>query len=206
VVFAGITLGETYSASLIARNSFGSSSQVETNSVVSATLPGSVQNLAASVDELSKSASVTWSEPTLTGYEISGYLVTVDDQSPVMTFDTTVSITGLVDGEQHSISVLATNELGDGPMSSIKFGLDATAVVQPDSSGTVLVWDLASGVRQTALLTVQQRTLGQQWKTIATVRAGTKKIFIKNTKKSTQFRVLAKTKGKTLVLKSRKLK
>ena len=206
VVFTGVSLGETYSASIVARNGFGPSIQASTASVTSATLPQRVQDLMATVDEASATATITWSEPTFSGYPISSYLVTVDDQLPVSTSDTAVTVTGLLAGEQHSISVLATTELGDSPTSSITFGLTAIPVIQPDDNGTVLVWDLTSNVRQASLLTVQQRTTTSTWKTIATVRASAKKIVIKNAKKASQYRVLGKAKGKTIVLKSRKLK
>ena len=206
VVFTGVALGQMYSASIVARNSFGSSAQVTTNAITSATLPGRVQDLAANVDEATNSATITWGEPAVTGYAVSSYLVTVDDQTPVTLTDTTVTVSGLVAGETHSISVLATNSLGDGPTTSISFGMAAPQVVQPDANGTVLVWDLTSNVRQGSLLAVQQRTATSSWKTIATVRAGAKKLVIKNAKKSSQYRVIGKAKGKTIVLKSRKLK
>ena len=206
VVFTSTNLGENYSASLVVRNEFGSSTEVLTNWIKSATLPDQVANLSAFVDEATATATVTWDEPVYTGYPIASYLVTIDDQPAVTTSETTVTITGLIAGEQHSISVLATNDLGDGPTSSIRFGIAATPVVQPDSNGTVLVWDLSVNVRQASMLTVQQRTLNSKWKTIATVRAGAKKLVIKNAKKTSQYRVIGKAKGRTIVLKSRKLK
>lgn len=206
VVFADTTLGQTYSATVTARNSFGTSLSATTNTVTSMVLPDPVGNLSATIDEANASASVEWSEPNYSGSAITSYTVTVDDQLPVVTTDAFVTVTGLLAGEQHSVSVLATNELGNGPLSTITFGIAPAPIIDPDVNGTVIVWDLAANVRQSSLLNIQQRTANSTWKTIATVRASTKKLVIKKAKKTSQFRVVAKAKGKTIILKSRKVK
>ena len=206
VVFADAVLGQTYSATVTARNGLGTSLSVSTNSVTSMVLPEAVDNLTATVDEATTSAKVEWGEPSYTGSAITSYTVTVDGQMPVVTTETAVIVTDLLAGEKHSVSVSATNELGNGPLSTITFGLAPTPIVDPDVNGTVIVWDLAANVRQSSLLSIQQRTATSTWKTIATVRANAKKLVIRNAKKSSQFRVVAKAKGKTIILKNRKVK
>ena len=101
VVFADAILGQSYSASVTARNSFGTSLSVTTNTVTSMVLPDPVASLSAAIDEVSASASVEWSEPNYSGSAITSYTVTVDDQSPVVTTDTFVTVSGLLAGEQH---------------------------------------------------------------------------------------------------------
>jgi titin len=207
VIFAGTTLGQTYSATLISKNGSGSSPAVSTNSVFTAVLPSAVGNLTATVNTGSSSATITWQEPNYTGYPIDGYLVTVDDREPQTISETTITLTGLQPGENHIISVQAINALGNGPAASTTFGLAATPVATPDSTGTVIVWDLSSTVTSSSLLAVQQRTTASSsWKTIATVKAGAKKIVVKKSAKNSQFRVITTAKGKTFVVKSRKVK
>ena len=207
VIFAGTSLGQTYSASLVTKNDIGSSQSVTTNSVFTAVLPAAVGNLTSTVNPSSASATINWQEPSYTGYAIDGYLVTVDDREPQTITETSVTLTGLQPGENHIISVQAVNALGNGPSSSTTFGLAANPVATPDSTGTVIVWDLSPTIPQNSVLTVQQRTTSSSsWKTIATVKAGTKKLVVKKSTKNSQFRVITTTKGKTVVVKSRKLK
>ncbi len=207
VVFASAALGQTYSATLVAKNSFGGSQSVTTNSVFSAVLPSAVDNLLASIDASNASATIDWQEPAFTGYPIDGYLVTVDDHSPETITQTSVTITGLLPGESHIISVQAINAMGIGPASSTTFGLPATPIATPDPTGTVIVWDLNSTVTTNSVVQIQQRiSKSAPWRTIATVRAGSKKLVLKKPAKSAQYRVITRTRGRTVVVKSRKQK
>ena len=207
VIFAGTSLGQTYGATIVAKNNFGSSQSVATNLVFSAVLPSSVGNLTATVNSANASATISWQEPAYTGYPIDGYLVTVDDREPQTITENTVALTGLQPGENHIVSVQAINALGNGPAASTTFGLAATPVATPDSTGTVIVWELSPAITQSSVLLVQQRTTASSsWKTIASVRAGTKKLVVKKASKSAQYRVITKAKGKTVVVKSRKLR
>ncbi|MBU6347749.1 MAG: fibronectin type III domain-containing protein, partial [Actinomycetales bacterium] len=202
VIFSDILLGSTYSASVVTRNAYGSSSPVISNEVTAETLPDSVSGLTVTVDATSAIAHVTWDAPAATGTEITGYEVWVDDNEHQVVTTTAIDIDGLLEGDIHTFSVFAINHLGNGPTTTETFGL-SMPTLEPDAQGTVIVWHLDSTTRKVRYVTIQKRVGKNKWKDVAQVRSTRKSFNLKSKNRSDVFRVVVKVKRKALRIKSK---
>ncbi len=202
VVFTDVTLGTTLTATVAARNSRQTGAGVDSLPFLLATAPNQVSNLSFSLDENSKSATITWAAGNNSGLQPDGFAVTVDDQIPFTTLDTGFILTGLVAGENHTVSIQELNALGAGPASSVTFGLTAPVVLTPDSNGTVIVWLVAKNAANAKTFVIQQKIGNGTWKSIATVRSTARSFIVRKTGAKTTFRVLAKVGKKLVAVKS----
>ena len=203
-IFADVQFGKTYRASITTKSAAGFGSTVLSDEVLIATTPARVQDLGVTMDTSSNTAHITWSAPQYSGAEVTSYTVWVDSEPEQVTTETSVDITGLVPGEQHTFSVVATNALGDGATSSISFGIPAPVVVDPDGSGTVVIWAMPNTLRTVKSVVIQQKTGTSAWRSIATVTAKKGKYAIKKSGANTKYRVRAvvsKKKSVTLKIK-----
>jgi len=202
VVFTDVTLGTTLTATVAARNARQTGTGVESAPILLATLPHQVSGLTFILDEVTKSATVTWSAGSNSGLQPDGFSVTVDDQVPFTTLDTGFILTDLVAGENHTVSVQELNALGSGPASSVTFGLTAPVVLTPDANGTVIVWVLAKNTSSAKTFVIQQKVGAGAWKSIATLRSSARSYVIHKTGTKTSYRVLAKVGKKLVAVKS----
>ena len=203
-VFTGVTFGQSYRVTITPQSGAGAGAPTTSASTLIATVPGPVQDLRVTLDAATTTAHISWTAPLSTGSRVTSYTVWVDSQAEQVTTETSADITGLVPGEQHSFSVIATNSLGDGETASIAFGLPAPVVVDPDGTGTVVIWALPSSLRSVKTVVVQKRTGTSAWKSIAKVTANKGKYAIKKSTANTKYRVRAvvsKKKSVTLKIK-----
>ena len=200
-VFTGVVFGQSYRVTITPLSAAGAGTPITSNSTLIATAPGSVQDLQVSLDAPSATAHLSWSAPLETGSPVTSYTVWVDSQPEQVTTGTSVDITGLIPGDQHSFSVYATNSLGDGITASISFGLPAPVVVDPDGTGTVVIWTLPSALRSVKSVIVQKQIGKSAWKSIATVVAKKGKYTIAKSTANAKYRVRAVvSKKKTVTL------
>lgn len=203
-VFTGVTFGQSYRVTVTPLSAAGSGAPVTSDQVLIATKPGPVQDLIATIDVTSATAHISWSAPLSTGSPVMSYTIWVDSQPEQVTTETNVDITGLVPGESHSFSVIATNSLGDGETTSIAFGLAAPAVLDPDGTGTVVIWTMPSSLRAVKTVVVQKKVGTSAWTSVAKVTAKKGKFAIKKSTANTKYRVKAlvsKKKSVTLKIK-----
>lgn len=202
VVFTDVALGTTVTATVAARNSRQTGSGVDSLPLLLATAPNQVSNLSFTLDEVSKSATITWSAGSNSGLQPDGFSVTVDDQVPFTTLDTQFVLAGLVAGETHTVSVQELNALGASPANSVSLGLPDPVVQTPDSNGTVIVWAFAKNISNTTTFVIQQKIGNGNWKSIATVRSTARSFLVRKPVGKSTFRVMAKVGKKLVAVKS----
>lgn len=201
-VFTGVTFGQSYRVTITPQSAAGAGAPVTSDLVLIATKPGPVLDLVATLDPVTATAHISWNPPLSTGSRVTSYTVWVDSQPEQITTETNVDISGLVPGEAHSFSVIATNALGDGETASVTFGLPAPVVVDPDGSGTVVIWTLPSSLRGVKTVVVQKKVGAAAWKSVAKVTAKKGKFAIAKSSSNTKYRVKALiSKKKTVTLK-----
>ena len=201
VIFSEVILGQTYSAVVSTRNSYGSSLAVQTNEVTSETLPGSISGLTITVDTATATAHVRWNPPAASGSQITGYEVWVDGDEHQIVTEGAIDIDGLIEGDIHTFSVFAINHLGNGPTTTETFGL-SMPTLEPDNQGSVIVWHLNTSLSSARYVTIQKRSGKSGWKTVAKVKASKRSFTVKSAKKTDVFRVIAKVHKKTVQVKS----
>ncbi|MFC4589263.1 fibronectin type III domain-containing protein [Sphaerisporangium corydalis] len=129
----GLTVGATYTFTVAAVNSLGTSTaSPPSNAVVPYTVPGQPAVPTAVAGD--SQATVTWTAPATGGSPITGYVVTpyigLVAQTP-QTFTgtaTTQTVTGLTPGTAYTFTVAAQNVAGTGPASA------RSAAVTPNAS------------------------------------------------------------------------
>lgn len=138
--FVNTTVGASYHATVTASNSSGVGQSAASSTVVSGA-PNPVDEL--SVDPGAESLVVNWATPTLVP---ASYVVNATPQSGGPTTSVTASsdatsatVTGLLDGTDYSVSVVATNSVG------------STTATQSDAGAPVALPGVASGVSASGL-------------------------------------------------------
>ncbi len=116
----GLTPGASYSFTVVATNTAGSSAaSAVSNTVVPYTTPSAPQNLQATAG--SASAVVTWAAPMSNGFSTVTYKVVGANMTSTVWCTTTTQtciVTGLTPGVLYAFKVIATNAAGDGPASA----------------------------------------------------------------------------------------
>jgi chitodextrinase len=140
VTVIGLTNGTSYTFTVTAANSIGTSSSSDTsNAVTTPTAPGAPTDLSAKPEDTQ--ALVSWIAPVSDGRSpITGYTVTSDpDGVTATTANTSVTVTGLTQNTVYTFTVTAKNAAGTGsssePSSSVITKLtniwDAPSMSQP---------------------------------------------------------------------------
>jgi titin len=146
-VISGLTNGATYVIQVLARTAYGTSAAASGGSVVPFTNPAAPT--INSVIKGDNSLAVTWSAGDSGGSPISGYVVCAISTDPAKPQTSclrdvgdvqTVTITGLRNGVEYSVSVMPRNAAGNGP-SDESFGVPSTVPGRVQS----LVLDAQSG-------------------------------------------------------------
>jgi hypothetical protein len=190
VLFGNLPLGQNYQATVTARNAAGNSESIVSDEVFAATAPGQVTDLAIVVDESTAVASVSWSAPSYTGAEITGYRIWVDGQDPQDITDLAVDIEGLVAGSIYSFTIAALSDLGIGAATTTSFGIADDSVIEESEPGVVVIWSMPSSLRAVKNVVVEKK-VGTKWKAVATVKAKTGKYAIAKAKTTDVYRVKA---------------
>jgi titin len=128
----GITLGQTYTFSVVATNALGSSTSTESAPLATATTPDAATNVTATVTGTT-SADVTWTAPAFNGgAPITSYTVTSTPGGANIVVDgTTAHVTGLTTGTSYVFTVNGVNVVGSSPSASSATTLIATAPAAP---------------------------------------------------------------------------
>jgi alpha-tubulin suppressor-like RCC1 family protein len=135
---SGLTDGHSYNVSIVATNAIGNSEPALVPGITPVTVPDAPT--LTSVTGSDTQITVDWSAPVFNGGStITGYTATAIDttnSANVFTCQTTgltCAETGLTDGIAYSVSVIATNAIGNSVASS---SLDATPGTNPDAPQT----------------------------------------------------------------------
>jgi len=206
ITLTGLTNGTTYTFTVTATNSYGTSTaSAVSNSVTPATVPDAPTNVAATIGD--SSAIVYWSAPAFNGGStITYYTVTSNDGlHNARSGSSPVTITGLTNGNTYTFTVTATNAIGTStpsgtsnsvsPSSVPSVPLNLTTTVQDSSIG--LSWSpptFSGGSAITDYLIEYQLTSGGTWSTFADIAASTPAITVTplSNNSSYDFRVSAK--------------
>ena len=135
-----LTNDKEYTITLLAENEVGEGPSTELSATPMATVPSTPQNVVAKPRD--KAIGLTWEKPAsdggsaLTTYKLSWGLslgggVSETTVSATMTKHT---ITGLTNGEEYTIKLLAENEVGEGPSTE----LSATPATVPSTPQNVV--------------------------------------------------------------------
>lgn len=140
----GLTDGTAYTFTVVARNAKGTSTASAPSNAVTPgpTVPGPPISVAATPADAQ--AMVTWTAPFDDGGKaLTLYTVTSDPGGFTATAtppDTGATVTGLTNGTAYTFTVVATNELGDGPPSA-----PSTAVTPAKLPGAPTLTTFAPG-------------------------------------------------------------
>ena len=151
----GLTGGGTYTFTVTATNSIGSSSaSAPSNSVVVPTLPG--VPVIGTANPANVSAIVTWTAPSANGSPITGYVVTPyvgTTAKAAQTFNstaTTETVTGLTNGTAYTFKVAAINGVGTGSQSAASNSVTPENVPGAPTIGTATASNASATVTWTA--------------------------------------------------------
>ncbi|MFG1867237.1 DUF7927 domain-containing protein [Micromonospora arborensis] len=122
-VISGLTVGATYTFTVAAVNSIGTSAtSPASNAVVPYAVPGAPTITAASAGD--SSARLTWTAPSANGSPITSYVITpyiggvAQTPQTFASAATTQTVTGLTPGTAYTFTVTARNAGGAGPPSA----------------------------------------------------------------------------------------
>lgn len=141
-ITSGVVPGATYYFKVLAKNKWGWGPESPTGSILAATTPSQVLNVATSIDGSTGGVTITWTEPTaLGGIAIDSYTIEIqgtDDQwreeadcdgsDPAIRDARSCTIPmATLSSPDHSlpfddlvyVRILATNTRGDGPLSDV---------------------------------------------------------------------------------------
>ena len=137
---SGLTDGDDYTFTVTATNVAGTGAASAASSAITpAAPPGPPTDVVASAGD--HSASVTWTAPTSDGGSpVTGYVVTADDLDNAAasgaTCDATdpavgCTVTGLIDGDSYTFTVVASNAAGSGSASTPSLPVTPASVPGP---------------------------------------------------------------------------
>lgn len=138
--FTGLTNGTSYTATIVAKNSGGTSTGVTVSATPTAPVaPGAPSGVIATAGN--GSAAVTWRAPSNTGSApITSYTVTASPGGQTCTVNApavSCTVTGLTNGTNYTFSVTATSSAGTSSPSSASLSVQPYAVA-PDAPTNVV--------------------------------------------------------------------
>jgi titin len=141
-VISGLSNGQTYTFTVTATNAVGTGpASTPTSPITLPDVPSAPTNVVASASI--GHSTITWTAPADNGSTITGYTVTISPGGTMITTTgaTTVTFTGLANGQSYTFSVFATNGVGNGPPAS-------SSVTLPDVPSAPTAVVATAGVRQ----------------------------------------------------------
>lgn len=115
----GLSDGTTYTMSVTAHNAVGASAVAESAPVTTPDPPSAPENLRATAG--SGSIAAAWDPPASSGgATVTSYTLSASPGAASVTTDQrTATLTGLSSGTSYTLSVVATNAVGDSPAASL---------------------------------------------------------------------------------------
>lgn len=144
---SSLTNGTAYTVTVVATNSIGSSGDSIAASGTPNVVPGTPT--LSSVVSGNQSLTVAWTAPSNNGTAITGYTATAVDGSSTLTCTTvllTCTISGLVNGTAYTVTLVASNAVGDSTASG---SLTGTPLSVPDAPTNVQVTRVFGGITVT---------------------------------------------------------
>ena len=141
---SSLTNGTAYAVTVVATNSIGDSGNSTTVYGTPNVVPGTPT--LSSVVPGNQSLTVTWTAPSNNGTAITGYTATAEDGLSTLTCTTvllTCTISGLVNGTQYTVTLVAFNAAGDSTPSS---SLNETPLSVPSAPTDVQVTRVFGGI------------------------------------------------------------
>jgi len=144
---SSLTNGTAYAVTVVATNSFGDSGNSNTAYGTPNVVPGTPT--LSSVVPGNQSLTVTWTAPSNDGTAITGYTATAVDGLSTLTCTVvllTCTITGLVNGTEYTVTLVASNAAGDSTESD---PLNGTPLSVPSAPTNVQVTRVFDGITVT---------------------------------------------------------
>jgi len=144
---SSLTNGTAYAVTVVATNSIGDSGNSTTVYGTPNVVPGTPT--LSSVVPGNQSLTVTWTAPLNDGTAITGYTATAVDGLSTLTCTTvllTCTISGLVNGTEYTVTLVASNAAGDSMESS---SLNETPLSVPSAPTNVQVTRVFDGITVT---------------------------------------------------------
>ena len=139
---SSLTNGTSYAVTVVATNSIGDSDNSTTVNGTPNVEPG--QPTLSSVVPGNQSLTVTWTAPSNDGTAITGYTATAVDGLSTLTCTTvllTCTITGLVNGTEYTVSLIASNAAGPSTESDPLTGTPVSVPGAPTDVQLTRVFD-----------------------------------------------------------------
>ena len=139
---SSLTNGTSYAVTVVATNSIGDSDNSTTVNGTPNVEPG--QPTLSSVVPGNQSLTVTWTAPSNDGTAITGYTATAVDGLSTLTCTTvllTCTITGLVNGTEYTVSLIASNAAGPSTESDPLTGTPVSVPGAPTDIQLTRVFD-----------------------------------------------------------------
>jgi predicted RNA-binding protein with TRAM domain len=179
----GLEYGKQYAFTVVAVNERGAGSKASavSNSVVPFTKPGRPENASAvTVGNQAGAIKISWAAAAGNGRPISEYVVTAGGKSTDVTGGTTVTVTGLGNGQNVPVKIVAVNEAGEGEAASTSARtvappkITVTGVKPAHNAATVTFSADTGGGGTTCTLTVSGGGKGSSGKCSSLVATGLK--------------------------------
>ena len=137
-VVSGLSTGVSYTFSVTATNEAGTSApSASSPPAIPAAVPGPVQSVVAQSFQ-AQSSTISWLTPTFDGGSaITGYTATASPGgSQCNTTANSCVLTGLTDGDQYVVSVVATNDVGNSTVATTNVTVGSVAAAPTSVTAT----------------------------------------------------------------------
>ena len=183
-VVSGLTVGRSYTYTVTAVNAIGESAHSASSSVSISGAPS--QPAKPTVTAGNTTIDVSWTAPAENGSPITGYTVTASTANgPAASCsttggDTSCTISGLRNGENYTVTVVARNARGDSPASSGAQAIPTAPRVGPDqptiTNGNTIQQRDGNGALLTITWSLGSSGSAEWGETVVSVNGMTKKV------------------------------